>query len=167
MPGLKRLGLLFDPTDPNAVVDANSLRTVAEDVEVLVRTYPVRNIEEIRQALREIDRERPQALMVGNSPLILVHRKLIMDFTSRRVPVISEGRDLAEAGALLTYSANFVEIWRRSAVYVDRILKGARPADLPIEQPTSFELLVNQRTAQALRLSLPESILLRADEILR
>ena len=134
---------------------------------MLVRTYPVRNIEEIRQALREIDRERPQALMVGNSPLILVHRKLIMDFTSRRVPVISEGRDLAEAGALLTYSANFVEIWRRSAVYVDRILKGARPADLPIEQPTSFELLVNQRTAQALRLSLPESILLRADEILR
>jgi putative ABC transport system substrate-binding protein len=74
---------------------------------------------------------------------------------------------LAEAGALLTYSANFVEIWKRSASYVDRILKGAKPADLPIEQPTSFELLVNQRTAQALRLSVPESILLRADEILR
>jgi putative ABC transport system substrate-binding protein len=74
---------------------------------------------------------------------------------------------LAEAGALLTYSANFVEIWERSASYVDRILKGAKPADLPIEQPTSFELLVNQRTAQALRLSVPESILLRADEILR
>lgn len=167
VPGLKRLGLLFDPTDPNAVVHANSLRTVAEHVEVLVRTYPARNIEEIRQALREIDRERPQALIVANSPLILVHRKLIMDFTSRRVPVISEGRDLAEAGALLTYSANFVEIWKRSAVYVDRILKGEKPADLPIEQPTSFELLVNQRTARALRLNLPESILLRADEILR
>ena len=90
-----------------------------------------------------------------------------MEFASRRVPVISEGRDLAEAGALLTYSANFVEIWKRSALYVDRILKGANPADLPIEQPTAFELLVNQRTAQTLRLTLPESILLRADEILR
>jgi putative ABC transport system substrate-binding protein len=167
VPGLKRIGLLFDPTDPDAVADADSFRTVTEGVEVLLRSYPVRNIEEIQQALREIDRERPQALMVWNSPLILVHRKLIMEFTSHRLPVISEGRDLAEAGALLTYSANFVEIWERSASYVDRILKGAKPADLPIEQPTFFELLVNQRTAQALRLSVPESILLRADEILR
>jgi putative tryptophan/tyrosine transport system substrate-binding protein len=167
VPGLKRLGLLFDPTDPTAVVDAKSFRTVTERLQVLLRTYPVRNIEEIQQALRRIDRERPQALMVWNSPLILVHRKLIMEFTSRRLPVITEGRDLAEAGALLTYSANFVEIWERSASYVDRILKGEKPADLPIEQPTSFELLVNQRTAQALGLSVPESILLRADEILR
>jgi putative tryptophan/tyrosine transport system substrate-binding protein len=167
VPGLKRLGLLFDPTDPTAVVDAKSFRTVTEGVQVILRTYPVRNIEEIRQALREIYKERHQALIVWNSPLILVHRKLIMEFTSRRLPVISEGRDLAEAGALLTYSANFVEIWKRSASYVDRILKGVKPADLPIEQPTSFELLVNQRTARALRLSVPESILLRADEILR
>jgi putative ABC transport system substrate-binding protein len=167
VPGLKRLGLLFDPTDHNADVDADSFRTVTESVQVLLRTYPVRNIEEIRQALREIDRERPQALMVWNSPLILVHRKSIMEFASQRLPVISEGRDLAEAGALLTYSANFVEIWKRSASYVDRILKGAKPADLPIEQPTSFELLVNQRTAQALRLTVPESILLRADGVLR
>jgi putative ABC transport system substrate-binding protein len=166
VPGLKRLGLLFDPTDPSAVVDANSFRTVTEGVQVLLRTYPVRNIEEIRQALREIDRERPQALMVWNSPLILVHRKLIMEFTSQRVPVISEGRDLAEAGALLTYSANFVEIWKRSASYVDRILKGAKPADLPIEQPTSFEFLVDKERLGT-RLNLPESILLRADEILR
>jgi putative ABC transport system substrate-binding protein len=167
VPGLKRLGLLFDPTDPNAVVDVNSFRAVTDGVGVVLRTYPVRNVEEIRQAMREIGKDRPQALIVSSSPLIVVHRKLIVDFASSRVPVISEGRDLAEAGALLTYSANFVEIWKRSALYVDRILKGAKPGDLPIEQPTAFELLANQKTARALRLDLPESILLRADEILR
>jgi putative ABC transport system substrate-binding protein len=83
------------------------------------------------------------------------------------VPVISDGRRLAEAGALFTYNANYHEMWGRGALYVDKILKGAKPGDLPIEQPTKFELIINLRTAKALGITIPESLLLQADEIIR
>ena len=94
--------------------------------------------------------------------------RIIAGFASYKVPVISDGKHFAEAGALLSYSPNFEDMWRRGAVYVDKkILKGAKPGDLPVEQPTKFELVVNLRTARALGITIPESILLRADEIVR
>jgi putative ABC transport system substrate-binding protein len=85
---------------------------------------------------------------------------------AHKVPVISEGRNFAEAGALLTYGAYAFEIFKRGAVYVDRILKGAKPGDLPIEQPTEFELIANLRTAKALGLTIPQSVLERATEVI-
>jgi putative ABC transport system substrate-binding protein len=136
-------------------------------MDVIVHPFGVRTSEETKVALRSIDKDRVQALFVRNSPLLLLHRQEIMGFAAKRLPVISEGRDLAEAGALLTYSPNFFEMWKRSAVYVDKILKGAKPGDLPVEQPTKFELIVNLKAAKALGITIPESILLRADEVIR
>jgi putative tryptophan/tyrosine transport system substrate-binding protein len=90
-----------------------------------------------------------------------------MNWARRRIPVVGEGRDWAAAGALLSYSANFFEMYKRSAAYVDKILKGAKAADLPIEQPTKFELIINLKAAQSLRMGVPESLLSQADQVIR
>ena len=95
------------------------------------------------------------------------HRHTLIDAVAHRLPVISDARILARAGALLTYSVDWLDMFRRSAAYVDKILKGAKPEDLPIEQPIKFTLVVNLKTAKALGIKVPESILVRADEIIR
>jgi putative ABC transport system substrate-binding protein len=166
-PGLKRAGLLFEATTPGFVADSNETRKVADGSGVSLHTYGVHNLDEIRSALARIDRDRLQALLLRGTPLILVHRQSILEFASAKVPVIGESRELAEAGALITYSADYVEMWRQGSVYVDKILKGSKPSDLPIEQPTKFKLIINLRTANALHITIPESIRLLADEIIR
>jgi putative ABC transport system substrate-binding protein len=169
VPNLKSLCLLFDANDePNAVTNANTeFRALARDMGIAVRLLPVGSLDDIRVALRTIRKERPQALIVWDSPLMIQHHHAIMDSVAHRLPVMSQGRDIAEAGALLTYSVDWRDMFRRSAAYVDRILKGAKAGDLPIEQPTKFELIVNLKTANALGLKVPESILVRADDIIR
>ena len=105
--------------------------------------------------------------MVWTSPLMVQHRRTIIDSVAYRLPMISDARLLAETGAVLTYSVDWLDMFRRGAAYVDKILKGAKPADLPIQQPTQFKLVVNLKAAKALGLKVPESILVRADEIIR
>jgi putative ABC transport system substrate-binding protein len=131
-----------------------------------VLTLSVGSMDHIQTALRTIHKERPQVLVVWSSPLLTQYRRTIMNSIGHRLPVISDGRFFAEAGALLEYSVDWLDMFRRSAVYVDKILKGAKPGDLPIEQPTKFELIVNRQTAKALRIKIPESILVRADKII-
>lgn len=168
VPGLRRAVIMFEVSD---VVDsraANELRTLAHGVGVTLHPVGVRNLDEIETALKAMESNRPQALIVFSSPLTLLHRgRIIVGSASYKVPVIGEGRDFAEDGALLTYSADYHEMWKRAALYVDKILKGAKPRDLPIEQPTRFELIINLRTAKALGIKVPESTLLRADEVIR
>ena len=117
--------------------------------------------------MTNIRREPAQVIIVLDTPLTELHEKLIMRSIKDRVPVVSEGSDWAKDGALLTYAANSYEPWKRSASYVDKILKGAKPEDLPIQQASKFELVVNLKTAKALGITIPESILLRADEVIR
>ena len=95
------------------------------------------------------------------------HRRTIMETVAHRMPVITDGQNFAQAGALLTYSVDWLDMFRRSAAYVDKILKGARPGDLPIEQPTKFNLVVNLKTATVLNIEVPETILVRADQVIR
>jgi putative ABC transport system substrate-binding protein len=169
VPNLSRLCLLFDKNDePDAVTYANTeFRALARGAGMTVRTLPVGSLDELRAALMSIHKERPQLLIVWDSPLMTQYRHTIMDSVARRVPVVSEARHFAEAGALLTYSVDQFDLFRRSAAYIDKILKGAKPGALPIEQPTKFELIVNLKTAKALGIVIPESILLRADEVIR
>jgi hypothetical protein len=96
-----------------------------------------------------------------------LHLDAIMRQAARRLPVVSEGRDWAKAGALITYGADYHDMWKHGAIFVDKILKGAKPGDLPIEQPTKFDLIVNMRAAKVLGITIPQSILLRADEVIR
>src|SRR5712691_9136004 len=111
-------------------------------------------------------RERAEALVTINSPLILTHVQPIVDLLAKsRLPAMYwEGR-WADAGGLMSYGPSYPDLWRRAAIYVDKILKGAHPSELPIEQPTKFELVVNLKTARALGLTLPGSLLLRADRV--
>ena len=106
-------------------------------------------------------------LIIWTSPLMVQHRRIIIDSVAYRLPVISDARLIGESGALLTYSVDWLDMFRRGAGYIDKILKGAKPGDLPIEQPTKFKLIVNLKGAQALNIKVPDSILLRADETIR
>jgi putative ABC transport system substrate-binding protein len=150
------------------VTSASNIRTFARSVGVTVDLVGVRNLAEIETALGAMKTNRPEVLLLYSAPMMYEHGgKIITGAMSYKVPVISDGRVFAELGALLTYSADYREMWRRGAVYVDKILKGANPGDIPIEQPTEFELIVNDKTAKALGITFPQSILLRADELIR
>jgi putative ABC transport system substrate-binding protein len=168
VPGLRRAAVMFEASDASLVSGANEFRAFARGLGVTLHLVGVHNWEKIEIALKAMEPNRPQALILFSSPMMYMHAaRIIAGFASYKVPVISDGKHFAEAGALLSYSPNFQDMWRRGAVYVDKILKGAKPGDLPIEQPTTFELVVNLRTARALGITIPESILLRADEIIR
>ena len=168
LPGLRRVALIFDPSDPGAVLDANAVRSAAANAGVRVAAFEVNDSRALDDALPAIESDRPKALILIHSALSVNYRERIVRFAiDRRLPLISEGRDFAEAGALLTYGPSIADMFRRGAVYVDKILKGAKPGDLPIEQPTKFELVVNLKTAKALGITIPQSILLRADEVIR
>jgi ABC-type uncharacterized transport system substrate-binding protein len=123
--------------------------------------------EHIRNALVTARRERLDALHACDCPATFAARRVIGEFAmEHRMPAASAYRDATEAGGLISYGVNYLEQYRRAAVYVDKILKGAKPGDLPIEQPTKFELVINLKTAKALGLTIPPSLLLQADQII-
>jgi putative ABC transport system substrate-binding protein len=126
----------------------------------------VRDPRELNAALDAIIREHPEALLILVDPLTLSQRSRIVDFAAeQRLPAIYESSDFVDAGGLMSYGTNGRDQFRRAASYVDKILRGAKPGDLPIEQPTTFELAINMRAAKALGINFPESILLRADRV--
>ena len=168
VPGLRRIGVLFDPNDPGAVLDANAVRSAAANAGVRVAAFEVNDSRALDAKLAAIESDKPNALILIHSPLTVHYRERIVRFAiDQRLPLVSEGRDFADAGALLTYGPSITDMFRRGAGYVGKILKGAKPGDLPIEQPTKFELVVNLKTAKALGIKIPESILLRADEVIK
>jgi putative ABC transport system substrate-binding protein len=113
-----------------------------------------------------IARERPQAIIVSLTVFHVAHRRLIADFAAtHKLPSVAPYREFVEAGGLMSYGFDTADIYRRLAIYVDKVLQGTRPADLPIEQPTKFELVINRKTARALRLTIPPSLLQRADQV--
>jgi putative ABC transport system substrate-binding protein len=127
-----------------------------------------RTPEEFGPAFLAVYRTHAQALLVLEDPLLFIHRTTISKLASKaRLPMMFGGRQYIDAGGMMSYGPNRGDVFRRSVGYVDKILKGAKPADLPIEQPTRFELVVNLRTAKALGITIPQSILLQADEVIR
>jgi len=169
VPNLRRLYFLFDTNDePYSMTYADAeFKPLAGADGITVRNLPVATFDDLQVALSIIHKERPQALMVWSSPLLTQERRRILNSVGHQLPVISDGRFFAEAGALLSYSVDWVDMFTRSAAYVDKILKGAKPGDLPIEQPTKFKLVVNLKTAKALGIKVPESMLAAADELIR
>jgi len=167
VPNLARVGFVFDTNDePGALINSSKFGELARGVGMSVLPLRVSTLDDIHNALKTIHKERPQAVVIWSSPLLQQYRNTIMRSIGRRLPVISDGPFFAEAGALLTYSVDWPDLFRRSASYVDKILRGANPGDLPIEQPTKFELVVNLQTAKALGVKIPQSILVRADKII-
>jgi putative ABC transport system substrate-binding protein len=141
------------------------LKVAAPSLSIEIQFVSARTPEEFGPALSAVSRAHAQALYVIDDPVFFTHRMTLIKLASMaKLPAISAQR---EFGGLMSYGANFGELFRRSAGYVDKILKGAKPGDLPIEQPTQFEFVVNLKTAKALGLTIPQSILLRADEVIR
>jgi putative ABC transport system substrate-binding protein len=169
LPKLKRLCVVFDDArERDLMAYAESeFRSMARAQGITTCTVPARTLQDIEAAPKAIAAERPQAVLVLASAFIYQQRGRLIGPIASRLPVIAEGRALAEAGAVVSYSVDWPDMFRRSGAYVARILKGAKPGELPIEQPTKFLLVVNLKVAKRLDLQVPQSILVRADEVIQ
>jgi putative tryptophan/tyrosine transport system substrate-binding protein len=168
VPTLARVAVLWNATNPVKVLDWHETQAAASALGLQLHSLEVRGPPDFAGAFDAATRDRADALVVLPDGLINSHRKQIVDFaTARRLPGMYPYREFVDAGGLMSYAPSYVDLFRRAAVYVDRILKGTKPADLPVEQPTKFELVLNMKTAQALGLALPPSILFQADEVIK
>ncbi|KRT74322.1 MAG: hypothetical protein XU13_C0008G0010 [Candidatus Rokubacteria bacterium CSP1-6] len=168
VPKLSHVAMLWNPVSPFQVIAETEVRAAAKVLRMKVLSLGVRTREEIEDALAAIARERPGALLVLADRLFLHNRARIMEFAAQhRLPGVHAYRELVEAGGLMSYGPSYAGMHRRAATYVDKILKGASPADLPVERPATFELVVNLKAAKALGLTMPQSVLLRATEVIQ
>jgi len=166
VPGLNRLAILGDVGNPGAVLDAREAQAAASAIGLEATTFEVRRAEDIAPLFEALN-GRANALYVASDPLMNTHRIRIHTLAvGARLPTMHGLRDYVEAGGLMSYGPNIVDQYRRAADYVDKILRGAKPGDIPVEQPTKFDLAVNLTTAKVLGLTIPETILLRADEVI-
>jgi putative ABC transport system substrate-binding protein len=166
-PGLKRAGILFNPDTAPTTSYMPSLETAARSLKVEPIIAPVHNDVEIETAIIALGREPGAGLIVMPDVFMNVHRGPIILATARsNVPAVYANATFGRVGGLLSYGPDRIDISRRAATYVDRILRGAKPGDLPVQFPTKFEMVVNLKTAKALGLTVPQSILLRADEVI-
>jgi putative ABC transport system substrate-binding protein len=167
VPDVDHIAVLWNAASPLQVIAERATRAAADALGMQMLSLGVRSKEEIEAAFAMIVKEQPDALLVLADRLFLHHRALIMDFAAgHRLPGVHAYRELVEAGGLMSYGPSYGEMHRRAAWYVDRILKGARPADLPVEGPAEFELVVNLRAAEALGLTLPPALVARATEVI-
>jgi ABC-type uncharacterized transport system substrate-binding protein len=167
VPGNPRLGVLANP-DGAGRTHVRDLEAAAKPFNLTLRVVEARDVEGIERAFVTLARERIGALLALPDALLFNEHRRIVGLAARaRLPAVYESREFVEAGGLLAYGPRIRDNFYRAATFVDKILKGAKPADLPIEQPTTFELVVNLQTAAALGLTVPQSILLRADEVIR
>jgi putative tryptophan/tyrosine transport system substrate-binding protein len=167
VPGLSRVALLMNPDHATTAVFVEAMLAAARELGLVLRTFEAHRLEEIEPAFDAMVSTSMQAVTPAQGGLFYQARAIVPKLAlDRHLPMLAYSRETFEHGALLSYAADRIEICRRSAVYADKILKGAKPADLPVEQPTKFELLINLKTAKALRLTIPQSILLRADEVI-
>jgi putative ABC transport system substrate-binding protein len=167
IPEVAHIAVLWNADSPLQFVGERRTHAAAEVLRIKVLSLGVRNEVGLENAFAAIARERPGALLVLADRLFLHHRVRIMDFAAKhRLPGVHAYRELVEAGGLMSFGPSYADMHRRAAYFVDRILKGAKPADLPVERPATFELVINLKAAKALKLTIPQSVLVRATEII-
>ncbi|MEK7709553.1 MAG: ABC transporter substrate-binding protein [candidate division NC10 bacterium] len=168
VPKLSRVAVLWNPVSPFQVIAEKEVQAAAQVLRMNVLSLGVRTPEELKDALAAIARERPGALLVLADRLFLHSRARIMDFAAQhRLPGVHAYRELVEAGGLMSYGPSYAGMHRRAAYYVDKIQKGASQADLPVERPATFELVINLKAAKALGLTIPQSVFLRATGVIQ
>ena len=168
VPTASRVGVLFNPASIRAVHQWRETERTAQSLGVQLHALEVRQADEVERAFATATSAGAAALIVLRSVVMETHRTQILQLAAQsRLPVMSDLREFVDDGGLMSYGPSVSEAWRRAATYVDKILKGARPADLPIEQPTKFELVLNRKTAQALGITFPPTLLLLADEVIQ
>jgi putative ABC transport system substrate-binding protein len=161
------VAVLWNPGNPVSEPELRKAEAAARSLGLQLQPLGVRDPREFASAFSSMKTERAGALFVLPDAMFFGQRNEIVDLAaSNRLPLVAHLREFADAGGLMTYGPNVVEVHRRAAYFVDKILKGAKPGDLPVEQPTKFELVINLKTAKALGLTIPPSLLLRADEVI-
>ena len=167
VPGLSQVALLWNPLNLFHAGSLQQARTAAQALGIKLQTLAVRVPEELDGTFAAIVKERPDALLLLADRVFLHNRVRLMEFaTKRRIPNVNAYRELVEAGGLMSYGPSYEDMHRRAAIYVDKILKGVNPGDLPVEQPTKFTLMINLKAAKALGLELPPTLVARADEVI-
>jgi len=169
VPNLSRVAVLWDPVNPATLLQLRETEAAAQVLGVQLQPLEVRGPNpDFERAFQDTAGGQAGALITLDDLLILIHRRKIVDFAAKkRLPAMYGFRELPDAGGLMSYTANRSHLFRRAATYVDKLLKGAKPADLPVEQPTRFEFVINMKTAKALGLTIPPSILIRADQVIQ
>jgi putative tryptophan/tyrosine transport system substrate-binding protein len=168
VPELSRVAVLWNPSNPALVSYFDTIENAGQTLRIsLDPVAEVRRADELDNAFFAIASARPRALLVVADRFLLAHRKRIVEFAAaKRLPGMYPYREYVEAGGLMSYAPSNIELFRGAAIYVDKILKGAKPGDLPVQEPTKLELIVNLKTSKAIGLTVPESFLLRADELI-
>jgi putative ABC transport system substrate-binding protein len=166
-PRVSRVALLWNPpgSSPDFMKDT---QMAARSLGVTLQSVEIRTADDFERAFASVLKGRAEALAVGPGQFLFAHQRGVVDFASKnRLPSIYAWKDPVSAGGLIAYGVNIPHVYRRAAYYVDRILRGAKPNDLPVEQPTKFDLVINLKTAKALGLTIPPSLLLRADQVIK
>src|SRR6266542_2640355 len=167
-PRLSRVALIYNPDNPASVLALQETQRWATPLGIKLEPHKFRGSHDFEQVFGAIAGKRPDALMTTADPLIAAYRTRIVDFAAKhRLLSMYPGREFVDAGGLMFYGGSVPEMYRRAAVYVDRILKGAKPSQLPVEQPIKFDMVINLKTAKALGLRIPQSLLLRADQVIQ
>jgi putative ABC transport system substrate-binding protein len=167
VPGLVNIAALYNPEDRTRESEYKQIQEAANSLDLTLRAYEIRSLAEIEQAFAIMVEDHAQAVVIFPDVLTTSHQKQLADLTLRnRLPAIFGFREFVDMGGLMSYGSSLNGMWRRAAVYVDKILKGADPGDLPIDQPTRFELVINLKTAKTLGIQVPASLLVGADELI-
>jgi ABC-type uncharacterized transport system substrate-binding protein len=169
VPKVARVAVLYDPATPQAVLEVKeSLPVPARALGLTIRLWEVRDADAFEKVFAALTQERPEGLYVTSSPLVSANGKRIAGFALKsRLPSMYVRREFVDAGGLMSYGADLADSYRRVAYYVDKILKGAKPSDLPVEQPKKFEFVINLKTAKQIGLTIPPNVLARADKVIR
>jgi len=167
-PKADRIAVLYNPTDGGTALDWKETQAAARAFSVTLQSVQVQHPDDFKLAFSTLTKEGEDALIVLTHTFMSVNRSRLLEFVAKsRIPAMYGEAQYVEAGGLISYGPNYVDLFRRAAVYVDKILKGAKPANLPVEQPTKFELVINLKTAKALNLIIPQSVLYRADKVIK
>jgi len=167
IPAVSRVAMLWNNTNPSMVLRANETQDAAAKLGVTIHSIGVHDLIDFEDAFKAVTDGRAAALIILADPFTMARREQLVEFAAKRsLPAIYEIREFAEAGGLISYGPSVPAMQQRVAVYLDKIFKGAKPSDLPVEQPTKFQLVINLKTARSLGLEIPPSLLARADEVI-
>jgi ABC-type uncharacterized transport system substrate-binding protein len=167
-PKASRAAVLWNSANSGTALNFKQTQTAAQELRIQLQSLDVRSVNDLEPAFDAATKGGAQALVALSSPIVNIHFRRIVDFAAKnRLPAIYDRSDFVEAGGLMSYAPNLAEISRRTATYVDKILKGAKPDDLPVERPTKFELVINLKTAKQIGLTIPPNVLARADRVIK
>mgnify|MGYP003579883246 FL=1 len=167
-PSASRIAVLLNPTNPTCALQMKELAAVAPALSVTLFSLEATAHDDIAPSFSKMKKQRAEALIVCGDGMFNTHRRRIFELTTeQRLPAIYSTREYADTGGLMSYGANFPDLYRRASTYVDKILKGAKPAELPVEQPKKFEFIINLKAAKQIGLTIPPNVLARADKVIK